>query len=245
MVRWPVRDRAAQPMRELACTALPVPAARRALPEAQRCAFGSFVEAEDGSGAACVYPVTALALAGDTLWRACREGSLYGEDLESKRRHGFAAGHLHAIAARQDGLLLLARDEGELRLFDPQRGEVVGELRPGGVAQLASVAAELLAVAQGRRVRLYLGAQPPALGRVRGAGPRGGAGRARRAAGGRTLGEDGRAEVRALRTGRAARREAAATPITRHGFVLPTRAIGAKSLSASAGRVARKGRVER
>jgi hypothetical protein len=158
MVRWPVGDKAAQPMRELACPAYPVQAARRTLPDAERCPFGAFVEAPDGSGAACVYPVTAVALSGQTLWRACREGSLYGEELDAKVRHGFGMGAVQAIAVRADGLVALAREDGELRLLDPRRREVVGQLLPPGKSQVMAVAGDLLAVAVGAEVRLYAGA---------------------------------------------------------------------------------------
>jgi hypothetical protein len=164
MVRWPVGDKAAQPMKELACPAYPVQVARRTLVEAERCPFGAFVEARDGSGAACVYPVTALALAGQTLWRACREGSLYGEELDAKVRHGFGMGAVQAIAVRADGVVALAREDGELRLLEPRRREVIGQLMPPGPSQVMAVAGDLLAVAVGAEVRLYVGAsrQPSA-----------------------------------------------------------------------------------
>ena len=158
MVSWSVKDKGARPLRELACAAMQVSDVRARLPEAQRCPYGAFVEAQDGSGAACVYPVTTLALAGSTLWRACREGSLRGEDLDAHGpRLGFGVGFVHSLAVREDGLMVLGRDEGELRLFDVKRSLVVGELQPRGTARLAHSAGTFLGVAQGRRVHIYVG----------------------------------------------------------------------------------------
>ncbi len=155
MLRWDPSTTRATPLRDLACPAWPVNAEKRTAPEAERCPYGTYVEAEDGSGAACVYAVTAIGVAGVELARACREGSLHLRDLASGKGNGATAGFLRTLTPLQGGRWLLGRDEGELRVFDAGSRAVVKELRPSGTPDAAAASGELLAAAHGGVVRLW------------------------------------------------------------------------------------------
>jgi len=100
----------------LACGGTGVVPARLHLPERERCPYGTYVEADDGTRA-CVYPVTQLAASERHVARACRAGTLAILELGSMGVSFFSAGHLATLTFVGGDLLLLGRAEGQLRLY--------------------------------------------------------------------------------------------------------------------------------
>jgi hypothetical protein len=162
VLRWPLGSPAAEPQPHLACAAAAVTVGQMRLPEERRCAFGTYVEPPTGKGI-CAYPITALSLDGTRLARACREGTLVLTDLRGGAASFYLAGYLRTLT-RVGDLLLLGRGEGELRLYDPTSGKVRRELAPPGAADAAAAKGSIVAVAQGRVVRLWHIDSPTALG---------------------------------------------------------------------------------
>jgi hypothetical protein len=156
MLRWDTDQSTAQPLPDLACPALALPAPRLQLAENRRCPFGRYVETDAGLRA-CLYPVTALSLHRGLLARACREGALHLRDLGTGRQRGLSAGYLRTLTPVEPGHLLFGRGEGELRLYDPQSGKVVRELQPSGAPDAAASMGDLIAVAQRGAIRVWAG----------------------------------------------------------------------------------------
>jgi len=162
VVSWDPSQSRAVPMPNLACVGYPAPPGASKMPEARRCPYGNYFVADTGQ-AVCVYPVTALALEGAKLIRACREGSLYMQELPTGKRTGFSPGHLEVVVPVDAGLLLLGRAEGELRLYDLASKELRRELEPPGPPLAAAAAGDLVAVAQPGAVRVWSSAGRTAL----------------------------------------------------------------------------------
>jgi len=163
--RWRFGQDSAALLPQLACAASKPSPAQLRLPESRRCAFGKYVEPPQG-GAICAYPITALALRGELLAAACREGTVSFNELPAGRRSFYLAGYLRTVTPVGAELMLLGRAEGELRLYDVAGGTVVRELQPAGAPDAAAADGELLAVAHGHHLHVWHARHSAALASV-------------------------------------------------------------------------------
>jgi len=164
--RWRLDRREAEAALRLGCELIVLEYQRARLPLARRCPFGTFVQTHE-LRPACAYPVTQLVRQGAALAQACRTGTTSVITLPRGPVQHTLAGALGALAFDPRGRLLLAREDGELRLYDPAARAVVRAWPQAGRARALAAADDLAALAEADGVvRLWdlraAGEAPPA-----------------------------------------------------------------------------------
>ncbi|MBK8481801.1 MAG: hypothetical protein IPL40_11575 [Proteobacteria bacterium] len=144
--RWRLDRREAEPAAGLGCELIVLEYQRARLPLARRCPFGTFVQTHD-LRPACAYPLTQLTRRGALLAQACRTGTASLITLPQGATQHTLAGALGALAFDPRGRLLLARADGELRLYDPTARAVVRVWPRAGEARALAAADDLAALA--------------------------------------------------------------------------------------------------
>ncbi|MBK6847717.1 MAG: hypothetical protein IPG96_09335 [Proteobacteria bacterium] len=144
--RWRFDRREAEAALRLGCELIVLEYQRARLPLARRCPFGTFVQTHE-LRPACAYPVTQLVRQGATLAQACRTGTTSVIPLPRGPVQHTLAGALGALAFDPRGRLLLAREDGELRLYDPATRAVERAWPQAGRAQALATADDLAALA--------------------------------------------------------------------------------------------------
>jgi hypothetical protein len=154
VLQWAPRQASATPVMGFACAGSLVGRFELSLPQNKRCPFGTYLEPESGPPV-CTYAVNHLLFWQGTLIRSCREGTVGLLQTSSGQRDYYLAGFLSTLTVLPEGRLLFGRAEGEVRIYDRAQKKIIQELLPLAPVRAAASSADLIAVAQGRVIRLW------------------------------------------------------------------------------------------
>ena len=147
VLRWDLAKKVPDAVPDFFCGASTVPSARLRLPASRRCMYGVYQRSQKGVHV-CLYPVTELMLHGDLLVRACRSGNMGMLNLKTRKTSYYMSGYVRAMTSLGSELLLLARDDGQLRLYRPRTGKVDRTLKMKGKPEVAVASVKLIAVSR-------------------------------------------------------------------------------------------------
>ncbi len=154
VLRWDLSKKAAKAVPGFFCGSTQVPPARLRLPASRRCKYGVYHVSKKGVHV-CHYPANALMLHDGQLVRACRSGNMALLDLKTRKSHFYMSGHVRALASLSGGELLIAREDGELRVYHPGEGKVRRTMKLKGRPRAAAASERLALVARDDGVLIW------------------------------------------------------------------------------------------
>lgn len=154
VLRWDLTKKAAEPVKGFFCGSSQVPPARLRLPASRRCVYGVYHVSKKGVHV-CHYPANALLLHDGQLVRACRSGNMSLLDLKTRKSRFYMSGYVQTMASLSAGELLLARDDGELRVYHAGEGKVRRTMKLGGRPRAAAASERLALVARDDAVLIW------------------------------------------------------------------------------------------
>ena len=153
VLHWDLAKKVPEALPGFFCGSSQVPQARLRLPVSRRCVYGTYHVSKKGIHV-CHYPATGLLLRDNLLVRACRSGNMALLDLTTRKITFHMSGHLRAMTVLGDALLL-ARNDGQLQVYEPKVHKVTRTLKIKGKPLAAAASDTFLAVAQKDGVLLW------------------------------------------------------------------------------------------